>query len=70
MHCKAKIKKKSVLRVARLYLNLLVKPILFLRFYVKYIILCILKGELPFKMHKIIFFQNKINKKNMCAYPT
>ena len=29
----------------------------------KSIILCILKGEMPFKMHKIIFFQKKKNTK-------
>ena len=31
--------------------------------------LCFLKGETPFKMHKIIFFPEE-KKKNMCAYPT
>ena len=32
-------------------------------------VLCILKGKMPFKMHKIILFQKKeIIKKNMCAY--
>ena len=30
-------------------------------------ILCILKGEMPFKMHKVIFFQKKkLNKKYVC----
>ena len=29
-------------------------------------ILCILKGKMPFKMHKIIFFREK----KKCAYPT
>ena len=28
----------------------------------KYIILCILKGILPFKMHKIIFFPENLKK--------
>ena len=28
----------------------------------KYIILCILKGILPFKMHKIIFFWENLKK--------
>ena len=31
----------------------------FFRFSKKYIILCILKGEVSFKMHKIIFFPEK-----------
>ena len=31
------------------------------RFSGKYIILCILKGKLPFKMHKIIYFQKMKN---------
>ena len=31
-------------------------------------ILCILKGEMPFKMHKIIFFlEKKIIKKKICV---
>ena len=32
-------------------------------FYGKNIILCILKGEMPFKMHKMIFISRKKNKK-------
>ena len=28
----------------------------------KYIILCILKGKMPFKMHKIIFFPKNLKK--------
>ena len=37
--------------------------ILFLFFFLeKNIILCILKGILPFKMHKIIFFQENLKK--------
>ena len=32
-------------------------------FWKKKIILCILKGILPFKMHKIIFFSRKLEKK-------
>ena len=36
------------------------KPRIFFRFSGKYIILCILKGEMLFKMHKIIvFFQSR-----------
>ena len=37
----------------------------------KFIILCILEGEMPFKMHKIIFFQEKIIiiiKKHVCLH--
>ena len=50
-------------RVTRPYLNLLVKPGIFFRFSGKYIILCILKGEMPFKIHKIMgVFQKKITK--------
>ena len=48
-----------VFRVTRPYLNLLIKPRFFFRFSGKNIISCILKGEMPFKMHKIIFFQEK-----------
>ena len=47
-------KKISVFRVDQLYLN-----ILFSDFLEKNIILCILKGEMPFKMHKIIYFPDK-----------
>ena len=59
-------KKISAFRVTRPYLNLLVKPRVFSG--KKYIILCILKGEMPFKMHKIIFFSRKKKslKKKMC----
>ena len=46
-------------RIIQPYLNLLVKPRFFLVFW-KNIILCILKGVMLFKMHKIIFFQKKI----------
>ena len=54
--------------VTRPYLNLLGKPRIFQvfrgkKFRPKNLILCIL--------HKIIFFpEKKINKKNVCAYPT
>ena len=48
-----------VFRVTQPYLNLQVKPRIFFRFFGKNIILCILKGEMPFKMHKIIFFSRK-----------
>ena len=49
-------KKNPVFRVTWLYLKLLVNPRIFLRVSGKNIILNILKGEMPFKMHKIIFF--------------
>ena len=45
-------------RVTRPYLNLPVKP-RFFRFSGKNIIVWILKGQMPFKMHKIIFFSRK-----------
>ena len=58
--------KKNVFRVTRPYLNLLVKPRFFFGFLEKkYIILCILKGEMPempFKMLKIIYIFSR--KKN------
>ena len=60
--CKFKLRpkfKKNVFMVTRPYLNLLVRPRTFFRFSQKYIILCILKGEMPFKMHKTIFFPEK-----------
>ena len=69
--------------VTQPYLNLLVKPRIFFRFSgKKNIISCILKGKmpfksiklyffqnLPFKIHKIIFFfqKNKNNLKKMCV---
>ena len=43
-------------RVTQPYLSLLVKPRAFSRFSGKNIILCISKGKMPFKMHKIIYF--------------
>ena len=49
-------------RVTRPYLNLQVKPGIFFRFSGKYIILCILKGEMPFKIHKIMGSRKKITK--------
>ena len=52
-------KKRLVFRVAQPYLNLLVN---FTRFLEKNISLCILKGEMPFKMHKTIFFSLQIQK--------
>ena len=57
-------KKNTMFRVTGPYLNLLVKLRFFLGFLEKNIMLCILKGELPFKMHEIIFFPRN---KNMCA---
>ena len=66
------IKKIPVFRVIRPYPNLLVQPRFFSTFLEKNIILCILKGEMPFKMHRIIFFPETKNnlKKYVCAYPT
>ena len=60
--------KKSLFRVAQPYLNLLVKPWFFFRFSENNIILCILKGKMPFKMLKIIFFSRIKNdwKKYVC----
>ena len=57
-------KEIPVFRVTQPYLNvnLLVKrykPRFFQVFWKKDIISCILKGEMPFKMHKIIFFCQK-----------
>ena len=64
--------KETLFRVTQPYLNLLVKPKKCSGFLEKSIILCILKGISPLKIHKIIFFfpENKIIKKNICAYPT
>ena len=54
--------KIPVFRVTRPYLNLLVKHRIFPGFLKKKnIILCILKGKMPFKMHKIIFSSRKNN---------
>ena len=55
-------------RVTPPYVNLLVKPRIFPSFSgfpEKNIILCILKGKIPFKMHKIIFFFRKNEEKNV-----
>ena len=64
-------KKISVLRITRPYLNLPEKPIIFFRFSGnwKNTILYILKGNMPLKIHKIVFFpqKKKIFKKKMCA---
>ena len=57
------MKKIPVFRITRNYLNLLVKPRFFFRFSGKNIILCFLKGKMPYKMHKIIFFPEKKMKK-------
>ena len=62
--------KIPVFRVARPYLNLLVKPRIFFRFSgKKYIILCILKGEMPIKMRKFTFFPEKRELKKVCVQP-
>ena len=54
------IQKIPMFRVTRLYLKLLVKPRLFFTdFLEKNRILYILKGEMPFIRHKIIFFPEK-----------
>ena len=60
-------KKIPVFRVIWPYLNLLVN-LDFFRFSGKKIILCILKGKMPFKIHKIIYFssEKKIIKKYVC----
>ena len=55
-------KKIPVFRITGPYLNVLVKPRFFrVFFWGKKIILCILKGKMPFKMHKIIIFFQKKN---------
>ena len=59
-----------VFRVTRPYLNLLVKPRIFSGFSGKNIILCILKGEMPFKMHKIIYFSPKTKYLKKWYVPT
>ena len=62
--------KIPMFRVTRPYLNLLVKPSIFFQVFWKKINLCILKGEMPFQMHKIILFsERKKIKQNMCACP-
>ena len=55
-------------RVTQPYLNLRVRPRILSCFIGKNIILCILKDELPFKMH--IFFPERKTIKHVCAYPT
>ena len=62
-------KKLPVFRVG--YLNLLAKPVIFSDFLEKNIILCILKGRTPFKMHKIIYFfpEKKLFKKCVPSLP-
>ena len=62
-----KKKKQPVFRVTGPY-RLLLKPRIFFRFAGKKIILCILKGEMPFKMHEIIYFSRK--KKCVPTLPT
>ena len=60
-------KNVHVFRVTQPYLNLPVKPRIFSGFSGKNIILCILKGGMPFKMHKISFFPKKNNLKKICV---
>ena len=55
------IKEIPVFRVTLPYLFTGETQIFFQGFFEKDIILCILKGEMPFKMHKIIFFPEKNN---------
>ena len=64
-------KKIPVFMVTRPYLDLLVKPGIYFMYSGINIILCILKGELPFKMHEIIFFcwKNIIRKIYMPTLP-
>ena len=54
------IKKIPAFRVTRPYLNLLVKPRIFFRFSGKNMILSILKGISPFKLHKLIFWKKML----------
>ena len=57
-----------VFRVTLTYKNLLVKPRIFSRFLEKYIILCSLKGKMPFKMHKLYSFSTKKKRmKKICG---
>ena len=75
-----KQKKIPAFRGTQPYLNLLVKLRIFSGFLKKNIILCILKGEMPFKKHKFIsrfimhktnfFSRKKIQQQNMWACPT
>ena len=63
-------KKRPVFRVTQPYLNLLVKPGIFSSFLGKKLFLCILKGEMLFKMQKIIyFFPEKNNLKKYVCLP-
>ena len=52
-------KKRPVFRVTRPYLNLLVKPRNFFQVFWKIYDFMLLKGKMPFKMHKIIYFFQK-----------
>ena len=60
-------------RVTQPYVNLLVKPRKKSGFLEKNIIECILKGEMPFKMHMILYFfsrkKNVIEKKCVPTLP-
>ena len=56
----SKKKKIPVFRVTQHCLNLLVKSRFIFMVSGKNVMLCILKGEMPFKMYKIIFFPEKI----------
>ena len=62
----AQIKNISVFRVTGLKILGFGKHSYFLNifFWKKNIILCILKGKMPFKMHEKIFFQENLKKKN------
>ena len=63
-YIKAKV---PVFRVTQSYLNLLVKQRIFFRFSGENIILWILKGEMPFKMHKIRSFSRKKIIEKICV---
>ena len=60
----SQIKKISVFRVTGMKsLGKVGTHVFFNNFFLeKYIILCILKGNMPFKMHKIIFFLENLKK--------
>ena len=58
-YIRGQIQKIPAFRVTRSHMNILVKPMGFFYFFRGKIVLRILKGISPFKMHKIIFFQEK-----------
>ena len=60
-HLRSNKKQQPVFRITLEFFSGLLK---------KSLILCILKGEMPFKMHKIIIFSPKKLDKNICAFTT